>query len=105
MHWVVGSKNFKNEAPAEHRFEIANLEVFAWKRNVCFALCVTIVVAIIIIIIIIHHHRGRKSVNVRTGPGADVTVRKYKTGTICLTSRDTATSAIFTGRNIIHSVH
>jgi len=85
MHWVVGSKNFKNEAPAEHRFGTVNLQVFAWKRN--------------------HHHQGRKSVNVRTGSGAHVTVRKYKNGTIGLTSRDIATSTIFTGCNISHSVH
>jgi hypothetical protein len=52
-----------------------------------------------------NHHRGRKSVNVRTGSRAHVTVRKYKKGTTGLTSRDTATSTIFTGCNVIHSVH
>jgi hypothetical protein len=31
----------------------ANLQGFAWKRNVCFSVCVTVVVAIIIIIIIV----------------------------------------------------
>ena len=97
MHWVVGSKN----APAEHRLGTANLQVFAWKCNVCFSGCVTVVVAIIII----HHHQGRKPVNVRTGSGAHVTVGKYKKGTIGLTSRDIATSTIFTGCSIIHSVH
>lgn len=51
MHWVVGSKNCKNEVPAEHRLGTANLQVFAW--NVCSSVCVTIVVVIIIITIII----------------------------------------------------
>lgn len=52
-----------------------------------------------------HHYRGRKSVNVRTGSGAHVAVRNYKKRTIGLTSRDIATSTIFTGCNVIHSVH
>jgi len=36
MHWAVGSKNFKNEAPAEHRLGTANLKVFAWNAMFVF---------------------------------------------------------------------
>jgi hypothetical protein len=48
MHWVVGSKNCKYEALAEHRLGTPNLQVFAWKLCVCSSVSVTVVVIIII---------------------------------------------------------